>query len=303
MSKHAADPNAPIDPPLSSAVDRAVEQATKRLHRRWVVVMATLMLLAVPSLLYLGHRGQAAEEGQAAGEDLAGQVLAVCRAGGAEAAKLRAQGSCEKAGQIEQPASKPDATTTVIAPPSTVTASAPRGVSEADVRRLVAAALTQAQVKLTAAQTQTLVNGVLARIRQPADGRTPTQDELQALAQAAVATFCAEDRCQGKKGDKGDDAPAITDEQFQTQFAAYCAAHNDCRGDKGEAGRGITSGPTCIGTGSESYWLTRYSDDTEQRQQGPCRLDPPITTPPVTDPPNTADPTPTETPKSPTRQR
>jgi hypothetical protein len=43
-------------------------------------------------------------------------------------------------------------------------------------------------------------------------------------------------------------------------------------GADGAPGRGIIAGPTCLGTGAESYWLTRYSDNTEQRQDGPCRL-------------------------------
>jgi hypothetical protein len=42
-------------------------------------------------------------------------------------------------------------------------------------------------------------------------------------------------------------------------------------GVDGKPGRGIVSGPTCMGEGPDSYWLTKYSDETEQRQDGPCR--------------------------------
>lgn len=51
-------------------------------------------------------------------------------------------------------------------------------------------------------------------------------------------------------------------------------------GIDGAPGRGITAGPTCLGTGADSYWLTRYTDGTEQRQDGPCRVA--VVAPPTT---------------------
>ncbi|HEY3559672.1 MAG TPA: hypothetical protein VGL05_19520 [Kribbella sp.] len=52
-------------------------------------------------------------------------------------------------------------------------------------------------------------------------------------------------------------------------------------GTDGPPGRGISAGPTCLGSGADSYWLTRYTDGTEQRQDGPCRVDPIIPSAPT----------------------
>lgn len=81
----------------------------------------------------------------------------------------------------------------------------------------------------------------------------------------------------GPAGEKGDQGPAGPQGD---PGAAGPAGPQGEPGATGPAGRGIVSGPTCIGSGQDSYWLTKYTDGTEQKQDGPCRgtVVPPIGT-------------------------
>jgi hypothetical protein len=182
----------------------------------------------------------------------------------------------------------------------------------AEVRQVVVTELAQQKVVLPPDEVAQIARVAASLVPKPKDGVTPTAAQLQAIATAAVAAYCADDRCVGKQGKPGKpgeqgepgatvtgapgkDAPPVTDAQLAAQVAAYCAGDtHPCQGPTGPAGatgatgatgaagRGVVSGPTCVGTGADSYWLTRYSDDTEQRQDGPCRLAPIVPTPPTT---------------------
>lgn len=83
---------------------------------------------------------------------------------------------------------------------------------------------------------------------------------------------------QGPEGPQGDTGP-----QGETGPQGPAGPQGDPgttgpAGPQGDPGRGIVSGPTCTGSGQDSYWLTVYTDGTEQRQDGPCRIDvvPPV---------------------------
>lgn len=166
----------------------------------------------------------------------------------------------------------------------------------AEVRQIVVTELAQQKVTLPPDQVAQIARVAASLVPKPKDGKTPSPDQLQAIAAAAVNQYCANDKCVGKAGEPGatvtgpagKDAPPVTDEQLAARVTAYCATEaNPCRGPvgpegaKGEPGRGIVSGPTCVGEGAESYWITKYTDDTEQRQDGPCRaaaIAPPVPT-------------------------
>lgn len=84
-------------------------------------------------------------------------------------------------------------------------------------------------------------------------------------------------RCTGPQGAAGErGATGATGPQGQPGATGPQGPQGDVgpEGAKGDAGRGIESGPTCTGEGNDSYWLTTYTDGTEQRQDGPCRTVP-----------------------------
>jgi hypothetical protein len=70
-------------------------------------------------------------------------------------------------------------------------------------------------------------------VPKPADGKTPTNAQLQPLVSAAVATFCANGACRGKDGA---DAPPVTQSQLAATLAAYCEPRNGCIGSTGATG-------------------------------------------------------------------
>lgn len=250
----------------------------------FAVMGSVVLILAVGfSILWLqsGTDGRRIDglEKQNAGSQ---QTIAVVASDAAAARKAAEEANrrLKAAGKPTVPI--PSATTTVIPPAATP------GVSEAQVKSIVSTAIRAYQPTLTPSQVEQIARVTAPKVTRPKDGRTPTTAELQPLVAVAVTTFCGEDRCVGKQGIPGQDAPPVTDERLSalidTSLRAYCAEHNGCigpdgtkgdagdQGPKGEAGRGIVSGPTCTATGPDSYWLTKYTDGTEQRQDGPCRI-------------------------------
>lgn len=100
---------------------------------------------------------------------------------------------------------------------------------------------------------------------------------LPAVVRAAVDAACAHDRCRGERGSrgerglKGDNAPAVTDEQLLTAATAalvtYCGAESKpCQGPKGVGVREITC------RDSDLMWVFTMTDDTTQLVRGPCRV-------------------------------
>jgi hypothetical protein len=254
----------------------------------FAVMCAVVLILAVGfSILWLqsGTDGRRIDglEKQNAGSQ---QTIAAV-ANDAAAARKAAEQANQRLKEAGKPTvSIPSPTTTVVPPPA-----AP-GLTAAQVQAIVSTAIRAYRPTLTPSQVEQIARVTAPKVTRPKDGRTPTTAELQPLVSVAVTTFCGEDRCVGKpgpKGEPGNDAPPVTDERLSAlidaSLKAYCAQHNGCvgadstvpgpagpAGPTGPQGRGIVSGPTCIGTGPDSYWLTKYSDDTEQRQDGPCRI-------------------------------
>ena len=264
-----------------------VLQTQHRLQRRWwrpvlAVMGTTVLVLAIGfSVLWIqsgtdGRRIDGLEKQNAGSQTTIAAVAADAAA---------ARKAAEQANQRLKEAGKP---TVPIPSPTTAVEPAPAPLSESQVRSIVSTAIRAYQPTLTSSQVEQIARVTAPKVARPKDGRTPTTEELQPLIANAVASYCTEDRCVGKPGK---DAPPISDEKLSTMIdqalASYCAQRNSCigkpgadstvpgpPGSTGPAGRGIVSGPTCMGSGSDSYWLTRYSDDTEQRQDGPCRAAP-----------------------------
>lgn len=266
-------------------------RAERQYWRPVVAVMGAVVLILAVGFCVLWLQGGTAGrridglEKQNAGSQ---ETIAVVASDAAAARK-----AAEEANRRLAAAGKP----TVPIPTPTVTVPAATehpSVSESQVKAIVSTAIRAYRPSLTPAQVEQIARVTAPKVTRPKDGRSPTTQELQPLVSVAVTTYCGEDRCVGQKGPKGEpgaDAPPVTDERLSalidTSLKAYCAQHNGCvgadgtqgpKGDQGPAGRGIVSGPTCTGTGPESYWLTKYSDDTEQRQDGPCRLGIPLPT-------------------------
>lgn len=179
---------------------------------------------------------------------------------------------------------------------------------ESAVRQIVAEQIALAKTPITQAEITQIARVAATLVPKPKDGKSVTTAELQPLITVALATYCANDRCVGKPaptitprpgrdGRDGADAPKVTDEQLRplivASLANYCAqdsrpcdgkigptgppcdpaANPLCQGPAGKPGRGIAD-TDCVGDGDESYWRIHYSDGTEGRVLGPCRLGP-----------------------------
>lgn len=97
---------------------------------------------------------------------------------------------------------------------------------------------------LTTGQVQDMITNSLAGLPRPltidqvAAKATEIYTQLDAATpskiSAAVATLCANDACRGQKGS---DAPPVTDAQILAQVTAYCEARDDkCVGSPGKKG-------------------------------------------------------------------
>lgn len=166
----------------------------------------------------------------------------------------------------------------------------------AAVRLIVADQIAKAKAPLTQAEITQIAKAAAALIPKPADGKSPTPAQMQTYVKVAVASYCLEGRCQGKpgesiRGDKGDPAPKVTDEELlraaQTALAAYCAQEEKpCKGEPGAPGGNGQNGKDapppfvpvdmdCVGDDKDSVWRTYFSNGTEQKvitTAGPCRV-------------------------------
>lgn len=126
----------------------------------------------------------------------------------------------------------------------------PAGLTAADVREIVQTELAQHKAVLSQAEVQQIARVAAALVPKPKDGVSPSATQLQLAAQAAVAAYCAGDKCvrtgpegkQGPKGDDGADAPKVTDEQLYAAAVAardsYCAQDSKpCDGIDGKDGQ------------------------------------------------------------------
>lgn len=108
-----------------------------------------------------------------------------------------------------------------------------KGLTENEVRDIVAAEVARRNLTLTPSQITTVANAAARMIPRPKDGKTPTTAELRPLVSTAVATFCANGACRGKDGA---DAPPVTSQQLANTLAAWCEPRNNCIGADGKNG-------------------------------------------------------------------
>lgn len=114
-----------------------------------------------------------------------------------------------------------------------------KGLTENQVRDIVAAEVARRNLVLTPSQIATVASAASKLVPKPKDGKTPTTAELQPLVSTAVATFCANGACRGKDGTPGKpgaDAPPVTEEQLAATLAAWCEPRNNCIGADGKNG-------------------------------------------------------------------
>lgn len=210
----------------------AQQTAQRRYWRPVLAVMgaATLILAVSSSILWMqsGTAGRRIDglEKQNAGSQ---QTIAVVASDAAAARKAAEEANrrLKAAGKPTVPIPSPTAT---IPPPATNQA----GVTEAQVKTIVSTAIRAYRPTLTPSQVEQIARVTAPKVARPKDGRTPTAADLQPLVSLAVTSFCGQDRCVGKRGAAGQDAPPVTDERLSalidTSLRAYCALRNDCVG-------------------------------------------------------------------------
>lgn len=164
----------------------------------------------------------------------------------------------------------------------------------AAVRLIVAEQIARSKTPITQAEISRIAKVAALLVPKPADGETPTPAELQTYAKVAVASYCLEDRCvrNGKdgesiKGDKGDPAPKVTDDELlraaQTALVAYCGQETKpCTPKDGVDGKDAPPpysqvDSDCVGDGEQSVWRIYLSNGIDQKvytTKGPCRVGP-----------------------------
>lgn len=269
--------------------ERIVAEHQRERRRSGIIWLALALILAM-SLGFAyrtDHRADDSDKRLATAsteaQTLKGQVAANGRL--AQSAKDAA----DEANRRLAAAGEPTVPVPAVAPISASPEPQP-GLSEAEVRVIVADQIAKTPVKLSQAEITQIARVAAALVPKPKDGKTPTAAELQPIVTATLAAYCVDDKCvgktgsQGPKGDPGErgaDAPAVTDEQLlaaaQQALAAYCGQDSHpCQGPAGKdgaAGRGIAD-TDCQDDGT---WLITYTDGTKQTTRGPCRvLVPPV---------------------------
>lgn len=140
---------------------------------------------------------------------------------------------CKKAPKNDPRCQQPVAPPTPTATPEKPEETPPVSLSETQVREIVVSEVARRKLTLTPEQITTVATVASKMVPKPKDGKTPTKAELQPLASAAVATFCANGACRGKDGA---DAPPVTEQQLAATLAAWCEPRNNCIGRQGETG-------------------------------------------------------------------
>jgi hypothetical protein len=140
------------------------------------------------------------------------------------------------------------------------------GLTVGEVRGLIADQVTALPRPLTIDQVTAVAADAAAK-NKPKDGANATPDQIA----DAVASFCAGDSCVGRpgtNGEKGLDAPPVTDEQVRAQVAVFCAANNDCAGPPGATGSTGARGPQGISV--QSFKNPERADPADPLSQ--CRV-------------------------------
>jgi hypothetical protein len=161
-------------------------------------------------------------------------------------------------------------------------------LSRDDVTAIVAGQL--AGKTVTVDQVMAMVTQVYNANR-PKDAPPPTGDQVL----SAVQAVCGTTKCQGPQGVRGDDAPAVTDEQLFATVSRYCSGPDaPCKGAPGERG---PEGPQGVSIVAQTFarndqgecrnYITLSSDTGRRIDSGPasdaaCPVpEPPETTPPT----------------------
>jgi hypothetical protein len=262
-----------------------------------VMLLATVGFLMVHSAQQDDSRtkdqAQIQTNGQKADDASAKAVQAQTDAGKA----IRA---VEEANRRLKAAGKPQVPVPTLAPASP--ADAPSGLTAeqiAVIRSIVLGELATQSLNLSASDRDQLVKTVVALVPKPKDGVSPTDAQIQARVDAAVAARCADDKCRGRDGTGGTDGqpgPGPTDEQLlaasKQALETYCAQESKpCDGKDGQPGGEGSPGQAgkdaepaysvddmdCVGDDTASVWRIYLSNGTDQKtfdRPGPCRIGP-----------------------------
>lgn len=192
-----------------------------------------------------------------------------------------AKAAAEEANRRLAAAGEPTVPVPTVAPVSPPATPAYTGLTADQIRLIVVQELAAQKIDITQAEVSQI-----ARTVDALKSQMPTQ--IATDVKLVVAAYCSGDRCQGKpgtpgpKGDRGEDAPKVTDEQLlaaaQQALLSYCGQETQpCKGEPGATGstgpqgRGIAD-TDCVGNGNDSHWVINYSDGTTGTALGPCRL-------------------------------
>lgn len=260
-----------------------------------VMLLATVGYLFVHSAQQDDSRVQDQGQIQANGkkaDDAAAKAIQ------AETTAAKAIRSIEEANRRLKAAGKPQVPVPTLAqaPPVIGQSDGLTAAQIALVRAVVVGELASQPLVLSAADRDQIVKTVVAMIPKPKDGVSPTDAQIKARVDAAVAARCSGDKCKGPAGTPGDPGKGPTDEQLldaaQQALATYCAQESKpCRGESGQPGGQGPAGPAgtdapppysvtdmdCVGDDTASVWRIYLSNGTDQKtfdRLGPCRIGP-----------------------------
>lgn len=233
---------------FEEAVDDLATEAAKERKakiRRDVILIVVLMISSVGAFI----SWQNGESNKAVKQDLTTKVNVNALRIDEQAKILEDQRKqfelCQKVSKADPRCQRPVAPTVTVTPELPDDPDKTQGIGLEDVQRIVSAEVARRNFTVTPAQMAVIAQSAAKMIPKPKDGRTPTSQELQPLASAAVATFCANDACKGDDGDNGGEGPKgekgnpPSQAELDATLAAYCSDKNGCIGKDGAAGRGI----------------------------------------------------------------
>jgi hypothetical protein len=249
-----------------------------------VTIVAAAMLVAAVAFITVTLRGQTSETHAATvASDTAPVVLTMdvlCKRTDQIGNDLRSLGACGD--KVDKAKSAVDGQPV---PPVA------QGLARDDV-----VAIVQAQIAgkvVTSDQVLTLITQVYNANR-PKDAPPPTGDQVL----SAVQAVCGTTKCQGPQGVRGDDAPAVTDEQLFATVSRYCSGPDaPCKGAPGAPGERGPQGSQGVSIVAQTFarndqgecrnYITLSSDAGRRIDSGPasdaaCPVpEPPVTTPPT----------------------
>lgn len=262
-----------------------------------VMVLATVGYLFVHSAQQDDSRVQDQTQIQANGKKADDATAKAIQAQTDAAKAIR---TIEEANRRLKAAGKPQVPVPTLAPaPPTEPLEGLSAGQLALVRAVVIGELAEQPLTLSATDRDQIVKTVVALIPAPKDGVSPTDAQIKARVDAAVAARCADDKCRGQDGTDGTPGQAgagPTDEQLLAAaaqaLATYCAQDSKpCKGEPGQPGSEGSPGlpgkdapppysvtdMDCVGDDTASVWRVSLSNGTDQKtfdRLGPCRIGP-----------------------------